>query len=235
MPSWTDDQKKAITSRGGKIIVSAAAGSGKTAVLSQRVITYVTDGGNIDDLLIVTFTNAAAQEMKERIKKEIVNATVKNPDNNHLKNQLQLVETAQITTMDAFYNNLVKENFDKLKIDRNFSILSQEEEKIIKNKVLKEVLENAFTNLEGFSDVLKMFKTEGELLIKEPVLKISSYLDTIAFPNEFIKDSISKYSSDNHFYRDLMLNQVKQKMESFTQIYDEIIELFKEDKTFERV
>ena len=235
MPSWTDDQKKAITSRGGKIIVSAAAGSGKTAVLSQRVITYVTDGGNIDDLLIVTFTNAAAQEMKERIKKEIVNATVKNPDNNHLKNQLQLVETAQITTMDAFYNNLVKENFDKLKIDRNFSILSQEEEKIIKNKVLKEVLENAFTNLEGFSDVLKMFKTEGELLIKEPVLKISSYLDTIAFPNEFIKDSISKYSSDNHFYRDLMLNQVKQKMESFTQIYDEIIDLFKEDKTFERV
>ena len=61
MPSWTDDQKKAITSRGGKIIVSAAAGSGKTAVLSQRVITYVTDGGNIDDLLIVTFTNAAAR------------------------------------------------------------------------------------------------------------------------------------------------------------------------------
>ena len=79
MPSWTDDQKKAITSRGGKIIVSAAAGSGKTAVLSQRVITYVTDGGNIDDLLIVTFTNAAAQEMKERIKSIDVTKYVLSP------------------------------------------------------------------------------------------------------------------------------------------------------------
>ena len=71
MPSWTNDQQKAITTRGGKIIVSAAAGSGKTAVLSQRVIEYVLSGGNIDELLIVTFTNAAALEMKIRIKDKI--------------------------------------------------------------------------------------------------------------------------------------------------------------------
>ena len=74
MPSWTKDQELAINERGGKIIVSAAAGSGKTAVLSERVIKYVLSGGNIDDLLIVTFTRAAASEMRDRIKKKIEDA-----------------------------------------------------------------------------------------------------------------------------------------------------------------
>ena len=105
---WTDDQKLAIESRGGKIIVSAAAGSGKTAVLSARIIDYIINGGSVDKLLVVTFTNLAAGEMKERIRKNINQAVQKDPNNAHLHEQLLLVDLAQIMTMDAFYNKLIK-------------------------------------------------------------------------------------------------------------------------------
>src|SRR5690554_2012105 len=104
---WTDDQKLAIKSRGGKIIVSAAAGSGKTAVLSARIIDYIINGGSVDKLLVVTFTNLAAGEMKERIRKNINQAVQKDPNNAHLHEQLLLVDLAQIMTMDAFYNKLI--------------------------------------------------------------------------------------------------------------------------------
>ena len=90
MPNWTNDQARAINERGGKIIVSAAAGSGKTAVLSERVIQYILNGGTVKKLLIVTFTNAAAFEMKERIKNKIKQAYVKDPSNEHLKKELSL-------------------------------------------------------------------------------------------------------------------------------------------------
>ena len=142
MPSWTNDQMRAISERGGKIIVSAAAGSGKTAVLSERVIKYILDGGSIRKLLVVTFTNAAALEMKSRIKDKIEEAYEKDSNNKHLKKELSLVDSSDITTMDSFYGNLVKNNFEKLGIDKNFNILSNEEETIIKNKVLKEVLKS---------------------------------------------------------------------------------------------
>ena len=123
MPSWTKDQLLAITTRGGKIIVSAAAGSGKTAVLSERVIKLILEGVSVDELLVVTFTKAAAEEMKTRIKEKIEKAYADDLTNDYLKKQLSLVDLANITTMDAFYGDLVKENFEKLGIDKNFNIL----------------------------------------------------------------------------------------------------------------
>ena len=113
MPNWTKDQALAINKRGGKIIVSAAAGSGKTAVLSERVIEFILNGGEVNRLLIVTFTKAAAGEMKERIKKKIEEAYLKDTKNEHLRKQINLVDTALITTMDAFYADVVKQNFEK--------------------------------------------------------------------------------------------------------------------------
>lgn len=234
MPSWTIDQKSAIETRGGKIIVSAAAGSGKTAVLSQRVINYCINGGNIDELLIVTFTNAAAHEMKVRIKNKISDAYYANPTNDHLKRQLELVEIAKITTMDAFYGDLVKENFDKLKIDRNFKILSNEEEKILKDMVLSDVFENAFNSLENFDDALVMFGAKDLSLIKDTVLKVASFLDTTPFPDKFVCDALENYSNED-FYKDELLKQIRYKMNSFLQIYDEIIDDLYDDDTFSKV
>ena len=101
MPKWTDEQVQAITKKGKNIIVSAGAGSGKTAVLSERVLTHIKNGINIDDLLILTFTNAAAAEMKERIRKKISGYS-------ELKSQLDKVDLAYITTFDAYSLSLVK-------------------------------------------------------------------------------------------------------------------------------
>ena len=123
---FTKDQEKAVNTRGGNILVSAAAGSGKTAVLSERVLKYVLDGYDITKLLVVTFTEAASLEMKVRIKQKIKEEAIKNSDE-HLIKQLTLIDNAKITTMDSFYSELVKQNFEKLDIMPDFSILSSAE------------------------------------------------------------------------------------------------------------
>ena len=142
--AWTNDQLRAIKTRGGKVLVSAAAGSGKTAVLSERVLDFILSGGNVDKLLVVTFTDAAAIEMKTRIKLKIEEKVLEEKDNKHLLKQLTLIDNAKIATMDSFYSELVKQNFDKLDIMPNFSILSKPEEYILKNKVIDDLLEESF-------------------------------------------------------------------------------------------
>ena len=223
MPNWTKDQSLAINTRGGKIVVSAAAGSGKTAVLSQRVFSLVMQGVSIDELLIVTFTKSAAEEMKDRIKQKIEKAYEDDPNNDYLKRQISLMPLSKITTMDAFYNDLVKENFEKLKINKNFQILSKEEETILKNKVLKKVLEESFEVYDEYEQVLDMFGFDNVDLIKSCVLKIDSFLQTTAYPDEFIKKAISNYDVKNVFYRELLLKQIRQKMMGYNQLYEDVI------------
>ena len=114
MPKWTDAQQDAIDARGGNILVSAAAGSGKTAVLIERVSKCITDPGHpvdIDRLLIVTFTNAAAAEMRSRLSVRLRQILAADPGNANAKRQLSLLSGADICTIDAFCLKLVRENF----------------------------------------------------------------------------------------------------------------------------
>ena len=232
MPSWTVDQSRAINERGGKIIVSAAAGSGKTAVLSQRVIKYILDGGSVRKLLVVTFTNAAAIEMKSRIKDKIKEAYEKDSSNKHLKKELSLVDSSDITTMDSFYGNLVKNNFEKLGIDKNFKILSNEEETIIKNKVLKEVLNSSF-DINGYEDMLSFFGAKDITLISDMVLKIDKFLNTVPFKDKVIKSILSYYDGD--FYKNLLIDEIKKEMLSYQKLYKELIEdLYNEGDRFDK-
>lgn len=222
MPNWTKDQSLAIEQRGGKVIVSAAAGSGKTAVLSQRVIKYVLDGGNISDLLIVTFTKAAAKEMKDRIKNKIKQACLEDPLNKHLNNQLLLVDIAKITTMDSFYSEIVKDNFEKLGIDRNFNILSNEEENILKQKVLNKVIEDGFDLIPGYNDMLSFLGTYNIDVIKSDIVKISDFLNTIPFKEKFIEKAIYNYKSN--FYEKRIISQIKEKMSLYKKLYEDVID-----------
>lgn len=236
MPSWTKDQKLAIKKRGGKIIVSAAAGSGKTAVLSERVINLVLERTQIDELLIVTFTKAAAEEMKERIKERIKEAYEKDNSNEYLKRQLLLVDSAKITTMDAFYGDLVKENFEKLGIDKNFNILSDEEETVLKESVLNNVLEESFDIVQDYTSMLYMFGANSVDSIKSIILKITSHLDSIPYPNEFITKAISNYHKESSFYKEIILRQIRDKMKAYDEVYTEIIEaLYDEGEDFNKV
>ena len=128
MPEWTKEQKKAIDSRKGSILVSAAAGSGKTAVLVQRVIERLMDEKEpcpADRLLIVTFTRAATAQMKDRIYQALMSEIDKAPDNDLLKRQALLLPFARISTIDGFCNAIVRENFHDIEISPDYGILDK--------------------------------------------------------------------------------------------------------------
>ena len=115
---FTDEQKAVIAARKSNVLVSAAAGSGKTAVLVERIIQMVNEGLDIDHLLVVTFTKAAAAQMKEKITLAIQEKLVEDPENSHLQKQETLIHNAQITTIDSFCQYIIKNNFKNVKFKK---------------------------------------------------------------------------------------------------------------------
>ncbi|MBQ1956097.1 MAG: UvrD-helicase domain-containing protein, partial [Clostridia bacterium] len=146
---WTEEQYTAINVRGKRVLVSAAAGSGKTAVLVERVLLRITrenSPDSLDDLVILTFTNAAASEMRSRISEAIGAALAASPSNKHLRGQLNRVQTARIMTIHAFCAKLARENFHVLGINPEFRIISGEEEESLKRETLAEYLETQYAS-----------------------------------------------------------------------------------------
>ena len=147
MPQWTKEQETAIHDRGGALLVSAAAGSGKTAVLVERVLARLTDPNDpvdIDRLLLVTFTNAAAAEMRERIGAALGEAAAKAPHDTRLRRQMFLVHRAKITTVHALCLSLAREQAAALGIAPDFRLMDENEGKILRAEVLEEVLDAAY-------------------------------------------------------------------------------------------
>ena len=219
MATWTTDQEKAINKRGGKILISAAAGSGKTAVLSERVLNFVLNGGDITRLLVVTFTHAAAIEMKERIKNKIENEFNNNPSNLHLKKQITLINDAKITTMDSFYNEIVKQNFQKIGIMPSFSIMSSAEEDILKNKVLYELQESSLDDT-NFINLLHLLNAKDISLIKDDILFISNYIESIPFYENYFEEVKNMYKSN--YFKDMFFESLKSRFSSYKKIYQDI-------------
>ena len=120
---WTSEQQRVIDYKNGNLLVAAAAGSGKTAVLVERIIKIIlSKKADIDKLLVVTFTNAAASEMRERISDAISKELDKNPENTHLQNQVVLLNKASINTIHSFCLDVIKSNFHKININPSFRI-----------------------------------------------------------------------------------------------------------------
>ncbi len=195
---WTEAQKQAIESRDGTVLVSAAAGSGKTAVLVERVIERITDSSNpvdIEKLLIVTFTKAAAAEMKERISKRLSEMICEQPQNQYLKRQKMYLPNAQISTMDSFCGKLVKENFEKADVAPDYTMLSDIEHDLLKREVINEVLEEIY-NLpqEETEDFLNLF-TNGrndENLVNS-ILTLYDFAMASQNPLNWIETTFSDY------------------------------------------
>lgn len=144
---WTKDQQKVIDLRDSNILVSAAAGSGKTAVLVERIIQEVTQDEHpidIDRLLVVTFTKAAAAEMRQRVGRAMENALTDRPGDKRLQRQLSLLHNAQITTIDSFCQNIIRNYFHVIDLDPVFRVADDTEIKIMKQEVLEEVLEECY-------------------------------------------------------------------------------------------
>ena len=198
---FTKEQQKAIDTRNADILVSAAAGSGKTAVLVERIMGIITDEKNpvdIDNLLIVTFTSAAAAEMRERIGKALTAIAEKEKDE-HILRQVTLVNHADITTIHSFCMKVVRENYTKLNIDPDFRIADENECGLIKNAVLEELFEQKYggENNENFLSLVETFgESLGDSRLKDIVLDIHGFIQSMPFPKKYLKESVEKYDFD---------------------------------------
>ena len=187
---WTSEQLDAINKSGSNIIVSAGAGSGKTAVLTERVITKLKNGVSVNQLLILTFTNNAAKEMKERIKKEII----KIPE---LKNELNFIDSADITTFDAYVLSLVKKYYYLLNIEKDLSIIDEGVISIQKENILNDIFENKYGD-SLFDNFVTTFGIKNDDGVKRLILSLDLKCDLLPNKEEFLDTYIDKfYTEDN--------------------------------------
>lgn len=197
---WTQQQNNAIYATDGSVLVSAAAGSGKTAVLVERVIQMITRQKNpidVDRLLIVTFTRAAAAEMRERILIALTNLLEDDPYNPNLLKQRQLLANAQISTIDSFCSDIVREYFHTLGISRDFRVADEGELQVLKNSALDTAFEHLYkTGGEDFYKLLDAFSSKsGDIKLRNVILKISEFLSTQPFPNKWLDNMLSNYKA----------------------------------------
>ena len=197
---WTIDQQHAIKCCKGSVLVSAAAGSGKTAVLVERVIRRLTDKDNpcsAEDLLIVTFTRAATAQMREKIGAAILKRLSENPMDRHLRRQYMLLPFAKICTIDSFCNDLVRENFHALGISPDYSLLDNETAVIMKNDVCDAMLERAYEedsdgSFSGLSDMMSSGSSDEDFA--KLIIKMYDISTAYPFPDLWLDSLIEEYS-----------------------------------------
>lgn len=200
--SWTAEQQKVIDLRNRNILVSAAAGSGKTAVLVERIVKMITDKNHpvdIDHLLIVTFTNAAAAEMRERIGNAIEKALEEAPGDEHLLRQLTLIHNAQITTIDSFCLYVVRNHFHEIDLEPNFRIGDEGELKLLREDVLGKVLEENYEEpTEAFSDFVEGYASgRTDAALNDMILQLYEFSRSYPWPGKWLDSFVGTYKVEN--------------------------------------
>lgn len=195
---WTQEQQRVIDTRDCDILVSAAAGSGKTAVLVARILSIITDKEkpvDIDRLLVVTFTNAAAGEMRERIREALERRAEEEPDNIHLQRQLVLVHNAKITTIHSFCLNVLRNHFQIAGIDPAFRIADTGEITLLEQETVHETVAEAYENAgESFHEFVEGFATgKSDQIIENTVLSIYHYALGQPWPKEWLESCCRMY------------------------------------------
>lgn len=242
MRDWTSEQQDAINARNSNILVSAGAGSGKTAILVERVTKKIIEGTSIDNMLIVTFTNAAAAEMKSRIASSLSNLLNELPNNDYIAEQISLMPNAQICTIDSFCSKLVKENFESLEIERDFKLLDSSDESILNEEALSCVLEKYYDEgSSAFHRLVELFSssknsTNFNQVIKTIYTNIKAQPDPLGWlekvcefynPDIEFKDSVwyelifyNIQSNVDYVFK--KLNEVKLNLDICDELYDKI-------------
>jgi len=188
---WTNEQWEAITGRDGSFLVAAAAGAGKTAVLVERIIRRITDEENpadIDRLLVVTFTNAAAAEMRERIAEAISEQLERNPGSENIQRQLTLLGKASITTIHSFCLEVIRSNFQYINIDPGFRIADETESQLMKLEALEEVFEEQYeTENADFFELLECYgSNRDDRPLMNMVLSLYDFIQSSPWPEEWL-------------------------------------------------
>ena len=195
---WTKEQKQAIYEKDSNILVAAAAGSGKTAVLVERIINkIINENVDIDKLLVVTFTNAAASEMRERVLDAIYKKLEENPENQNLQKQINLLNRASICTIDSFCLDVVRNYFYELDdISPNFRIGDTTEIELLKQEVMDELFEKKYEeDDENFTKLINTYTSyRDDTPLKEIVLKIYAYIQSNPFPKKWLNEKIEMFN-----------------------------------------
>lgn len=252
--TWTDEQLNAIYATDGSVLVSAAAGSGKTAVLVERVIKLITREENpidVDRLLIVTFTRAAAAEMRQRLSDKLSDLLQEDPYNTNLLRQKQLLYNASISTIDSFCSNIVREYFHTLNINSDFRNAEESELSILEKQALDISFEDFYKqDRDDFANLVNTFSSkDGDVKLREIVLKVCEFLTTQPFPDKWLDEMIDNYGdkpiaetiwgrilidySYSTAVHDINLteNSIKRISEE-NALYEKLIPVFEDDLTF---
>lgn len=221
MTNWTSEQLSAIYEEGKNIIVSAGAGSGKTAVLTERVIAKLKSGVKIQNLLILTFTNAAAMEMKSRIRDSISKI-------DELKSQLEFIDSAYITTFDSFLMSIVKKYYYLLNISFNVNIIDSSICDNLRNKIIDDIFLDRYKNKDKyFCKLISDLTIKDDILIKKSIIRLNDKIDKLINKDEYLDDYI-----DTHFNDDYINKLIKEYNEYILSKIDEINNLVSELECF---
>ena len=244
--SWTPAQTVAIETRNKTLLLSAAAGSGKTSTLTERIIRSITDKespSDISKMLIVTFTRASAADLKSKIFSAINDALAKDPSNKHLSSQLVKLVSAQISTIDAFYVSAVKKNFAALGLSSSFRIADESETVLIANDVSKEVANYYYDNDSSFFELCECFEnvkdTDDDIISQ---IIISVYKKCLSVPDgvEYLKicaDDTQKASKEDFFkskYGEIVREYTASMFEAYLDEYNKLLDtkMPKDEKLF---
>lgn len=242
---WTEDQQKAIDIRYRNILVSAAAGSGKTAVLVERIIKIITDRDNpvdIDKLLIVTFTNAAAAEMRERIGEAINKKIKEDPNNRNLQTQLILLNKASISTLHSFCLNLIKNNFHQIDIEPSFRVGDTTEINLLKVEALEELMEAKYN--EGSTEFLQLVESycdnKTDRAISDIILRLYNFAMSMASPAQWLREKAEVFNVGEDFsfqklpFKDALLRELREELIHALEVNNQGMDIILENSFMEK-
>ena len=241
MPNWTEEQKQAIYEKNNNILVAAAAGSGKTAVLVERIIHKVIEENiDIDKLLVVTFTNAAASEMRERVLNALYKKMDEEPENEDLQRQVTLLQVANICTIDSFCLEIVKNYFYELEnVSPNFRIADTPEIELLKQEVLDEMFEEKYEkDEEDFTKLIDTYTSyRDDTPLKDLVLKIYNFIYSSPNPREWLHQKIEMFNLGEKInqdfskspWGDLLLSEMKDEVKDDLILLKDVLESLEND------
>lgn len=227
---WTPEQEQAINTKDCNLLVAAGAGSGKTAVLVERIIKKITeDNIDIDKLLVVTFTNAAASEMRERIADRLYKLLTESPD---MHKQIMLLNKASITTLHSFCLKVIRDNFFKMDLDPNFRIGDTTECELLKFESIEEVLEEVYASeSDEYSELINIYTDKkSDDLIKEIILNVYKFIQSSPYPFEWLNEKCEMYNIDDKEdfaetpWGTYLLNYAKEEIAGTTEELQEVLE-----------
>ncbi|GAA0739724.1 helicase-exonuclease AddAB subunit AddA [Clostridium oceanicum] len=231
---WTKEQNEAIHTDNCNLLVAAGAGAGKTAVLVERIIDKILkkeEPVDIDKLLIVTFTNAAASEMRERIGDAVSKKLELNPESKVLRRQLTLLNKANIMTIHGFCLQVIRNNFHKINVDPNFRIIDQTEEVLMKQEAIEDTFDELYEEEQkGFLEFVDSYAGRSDINLQNLVLQLYRFVKSSPTPNEWLLNSSETFNVEEDFQFDksifakMVMDSLKIQLEGFKNILKTAIE-----------